>query len=88
MEGVIALSMEWLSMAINLLKRVLVLTTMLFLIENLINFWVLASSYVFLAVQTPEYFKTSISNIYALYNESLLSYIGISIQYPHLTVQN
>lgn len=81
-------SMGWLSGAINLLKKVLVLTAMLFLIENLINFWVLASSYAFLAVQLPEYFTTTISSIYSIYNESLLQYIGITIHYPQLTVRN
>lgn len=41
---------------------------MLFLIESLINFWVLASAYAFLAIQMPEYFSNTISQIYIVYN--------------------
>ena len=81
-------SIELLSKVINFLKRILVLMTLLFLIENLINFWVLASSYAFLAVQMPEHFKSTISDIYTLYNESFLHYIGLDIHYPSLTVKN
>ena len=68
-----------LSSIINFLKRILVLATLLFLIENLINFWVLASSYAFLDIEMPAYFKDTISNIYTLYNESIFSYIGIDV---------
>jgi len=57
-----------LSGVINFLKRILVLATLLFLIENLINFWVLASSYAFLDIEMPTHFKDTITNIYTLYN--------------------
>ena len=88
LESVLDRSIETLSRVINFLKRVLVLATLLFLIENLINFWVLASSYAFLSIDLPDSFRDKISNIYVLYNESLFSYLGISIEYPDLRVSN
>jgi hypothetical protein len=88
MEAILNQTIDLLSKAINFLKRALVLGTLLFLIENLINFWVLTSAYSFLDIPIPAYFQDTISTIYNLYNESFFSYLGINISYPDLTVLN
>lgn len=57
---------------------------MLFLIENLVNFWVLTSSYVYLQIKMPDFLKDTINSIYEDYNESFLAYLGFYIPEPNI----
>ena len=72
------------SMVVNSLKRVLVLSAMLFLIENMVNFWILASSYAFLRVDMPSNLHAILKSIYQDHNMPLLEYLGVEFQHADL----
>lgn len=74
------------SQVINVLKRVLVLTAMLFLVENLINFWILASMYVYLPFTMPQFVLDALSPLYNAYNEPFLNYLNLNVPYPSLSI--
>lgn len=62
----------------NLLKIVFQLSALLFIITDLVNFWNLASIYIFLSIEIPNFCKRILINIFNQFNQPILSYLNIS----------
>ncbi len=62
----------------NTLKIIFQLTALLFIITDLVNFWNLASIYIFMPIQIPKFAKEILQNVWTQFNQPILSFFNVT----------